>query len=137
MGVFNAVVMNCDSLNFPELQIKVDYILLDAPCSGTGLKLAKNKRLEQRHLKDIIKHSKIQQGLLDIAWSQLKTGGTMVYSTCSLEPEEGEVPGTKKIQSAEFFRGTLETEEDVDAFINELRKTLIKIILSGQKIVLE
>jgi len=53
------------------------------------------------------------------------------------EPEEEELPGTKKVQSADFFRGTLETEEDVEAFINELRKNLIKIIHTGKKIVLE
>lgn len=91
MGIFNTVVLNCDALLFPDLQIKVDHILLDAPCSGTGLKLAKNKRLEQRLLTDISRQSLIQQQLLDSAWDQLKIGGTLAYSTCSLEPEEGEV----------------------------------------------
>jgi NOL1/NOP2/sun family putative RNA methylase len=90
MGVLNTVVLNCDSLYFPELQVKVDNILLDAPCSGTGLKLAKNKRLEQRQLTDINRQSRIQKKILESAWGQLKEGGTMVYSTCSLEPEEGE-----------------------------------------------
>jgi NOL1/NOP2/sun family putative RNA methylase len=98
MGVLNTVVLNCDSFHFPELQIKVNNILLDAPCSGTGLKLAKNKRLEQRQLTDISRQSKKQKRLLDNAWGQLKKGGTMVYSTCSLEPEEGEVQINRFLQ---------------------------------------
>jgi len=91
MGVINTIILNFDSTMFPKLKISVDSILLDAPCSGTGLKLAKNKRLGPRMLKDITRQVQRQKILLNAAWSQLKPNGTLVYSTCSLEPEEGEV----------------------------------------------
>ncbi len=91
MGVWNTIILNFDSTLFPELDIQVDHILLDAPCSGTGLKLIKNKRLGPRILKDIFRLAQRQQILLENAWKQLKPNGTLVYSTCSLEPEEGEV----------------------------------------------
>lgn len=91
MGVWNTIILNFDANLFPKLDILVDHILLDAPCSGTGLKLAKNKRLRPRILNDIFRLAKHQETLLENAWKQLKPNGKMVYSTCSLEPEEGEV----------------------------------------------
>ena len=90
MGIYNTVILNGDARSFPELDIKVDHILLDAPCTGTGLKLKKNKRLERRLLNDVNRHALLQREMLDEAWKQLKVNGTIVYSTCSLEPEEGE-----------------------------------------------
>ena len=91
LALINTIILNFDSVMFPKLNISVDSILLDAPCSGTGLKLAKNKRIGSRMLKDIPRQVQRQKLLLDAAWSQLKPNGTLVYSTCSLEPEEGEV----------------------------------------------
>lgn len=91
MGVINAIILNFDAIMFPELDIFVDYILLDAPCSGSGLKIAKNKRLKPRLLNDIQRQAHRQKTLLENSWGQLKPNGTLVYSTCSLEPEEGEV----------------------------------------------
>ncbi len=91
MGVQNTIILNFDALNFSKLGILADNILLDAPCSGTGLKLIKNKRLKPRILNDIARQARIQKNLLESAWNQLKPNGKMVYSTCSLEPEEGEL----------------------------------------------
>ena len=91
MGIHNTIILNGDSRFFPKLNIKVDHILLDAPCSGTGLKHKKDKRLKPRILHDVHRHAETQNDLLEAAWKQLKILGTLVYSTCSLEPEEGEV----------------------------------------------
>jgi 16S rRNA (cytosine967-C5)-methyltransferase len=67
-----------------------DRILVDAPCSGTGT-LARNPevkwRLEPSDLADL--HTR-QVGLLRNALQRLAPGGRLVYSTCSLEPEENE-----------------------------------------------
>ena len=90
LGVFNTVVLNCDALNISYLKTHFDHILLDAPCSGTGLKLGKNKRMKKRTIGDISRQANIQEKLLEKAWKHLKVEGTLVYSTCSLEPEEGE-----------------------------------------------
>jgi 16S rRNA (cytosine967-C5)-methyltransferase len=65
-------------------------ILVDAPCSGTGT-LARNPeirwRLQQADLSDLHRR---QLALLKNAIGQLATGGRLIYSTCSLEPEENE-----------------------------------------------
>jgi ribosomal RNA methyltransferase Nop2 len=90
MGISNTIILNFDSTKFHKLNLEVDHVLLDAPCSGTGLKVSKNKRLETRTLNDIFRNAKQQKALLDSAWKQLKPSGTLIYSTCSLEPEEGE-----------------------------------------------
>lgn len=98
MGIWNTIVLHFDSNLFSTFGIQVDHVLLDAPCSGTGLKLTKDKRLRNRLLKDIFRNVKKQKNLLETAWGQLKTNGTLVYSTCSLEPEEGEVQISEFLQ---------------------------------------
>jgi 16S rRNA (cytosine967-C5)-methyltransferase len=67
-----------------------DAVLLDAPCSSTG---TIRRHPDVPYLKsaaDITELAALQTRLLDNAVRLLKPGGTLVYSTCSLEPEEGE-----------------------------------------------
>ena len=67
-----------------------DAVLLDAPCSSTG---TVRRHPDVPYLKsdaDITELAALQTRLLDNAVRLLKPGGTLVYSTCSLEPEEGE-----------------------------------------------
>lgn len=68
----------------------VDRILLDVPCSGLGV-LARRADLRwRRREKDIQNISRLQRALLENAGRLLKPGGVLVYSTCTLEPEENE-----------------------------------------------
>ena len=67
-----------------------DAILLDAPCSATGTIRRHPDILWQKQPEDLAQVTKLQARLLDNAASLLKPGGLLVYSTCSLEPEEGE-----------------------------------------------
>jgi 16S rRNA (cytosine967-C5)-methyltransferase len=67
----------------------VDAVLLDAPCSATG---AIRRHPDVPHLKrpaDVARLAAIQDRLLRAAIEMLRPGGTLVYCTCSLEPEEG------------------------------------------------
>lgn len=67
-----------------------DAILFDPPCSSTG---TIRRHPDIPYLKadaDIAELAKLQTRLLDNAVTMLKPGGTLVYATCSLEPEEGE-----------------------------------------------
>jgi 16S rRNA (cytosine967-C5)-methyltransferase len=69
---------------------KFDLILCDVPCSGTGT-LARNPEI--RHLlraEDLQRQSTRQRAILSSALRHLAPGGRLVYSTCSLEPEENE-----------------------------------------------
>ncbi len=66
-----------------------DSILLDAPCSGNFM-LEGKPWFKKNSLKRIQERAKLQKKLLAHALTILKKGGTLVYSTCSLEPEEDE-----------------------------------------------
>ncbi|XP_019701413.1 uncharacterized protein [Elaeis guineensis] len=70
--------------------VKVDKVLLDAPCSGTGV-LSKRADLRwNRQLEDLEHLKHLQDELLDAASMLVKPGGILVYSTCSIDPEENE-----------------------------------------------
>jgi len=70
--------------------LRFDRILLDAPCSGTGT-LARNPEIRWRlQPQDLAALQEKQKAMLRQALSQLAPGGRLVYSTCSLEPEENE-----------------------------------------------
>ena len=65
-----------------------DRILLDAPCSGTGV-IRKNPDIKWlRRASDIDSLVVLQQQILKSIWALLKPGGTMIYATCSILPEE-------------------------------------------------
>jgi len=67
-----------------------DRVLVDAPCSGTGT-IVHNPEIKWRLTEaDIARHSERQRSILTQALAALKPGGLLVYSTCSLEPEENE-----------------------------------------------
>ena len=67
-----------------------DGILIDAPCSSTGTIRRHPDVAWLRQESDIAALAALQQRLLRKSLSLLKPGGTLVYCTCSLEPEEGE-----------------------------------------------
>ncbi|MEO1021218.1 MAG: 16S rRNA (cytosine(967)-C(5))-methyltransferase RsmB [Bacteroidota bacterium] len=65
-----------------------DGVLLDAPCTGTGV-LSKRADLRWRRDEEGLKNAvELQEQLLEEAANMVKVGGRLVYSTCSLEPEE-------------------------------------------------
>ncbi|MCB1487677.1 MAG: RsmB/NOP family class I SAM-dependent RNA methyltransferase, partial [Bauldia sp.] len=67
-----------------------DAILLDAPCTATGTIRRHPDAAWLKRPEDIAKLATLQSRMIDRAVSWLKPGGTLVYCTCSLEPEEGE-----------------------------------------------
>jgi 16S rRNA (cytosine967-C5)-methyltransferase len=69
---------------------QVDAILLDAPCSATGIFRRHPDVLHRVRPRAIAELADGQKAMLDRAAGWLKPGGTLVYSVCSLEPEEGE-----------------------------------------------
>jgi 16S rRNA (cytosine967-C5)-methyltransferase len=69
---------------------QVDAILLDAPCSATGIYRRHPDVLHRVRPRAIAELAEGQKAMLARAGGWLKPGGTLVYSVCSLEPEEGE-----------------------------------------------
>ena len=84
-----AEAVHADATNW-QPQEAFDAVLLDAPCSSTGTIRRHPDIPYIKSPKDIAALAALQARLLDNAAKLLKPGGRLVYSTCSLEPEEGE-----------------------------------------------
>ncbi len=67
----------------------VDAVLLDAPCTATGAIRRHPDVPHLKHPEDVARLALVQENLLRAAVDMLRPGGTLVYCTCSLEPEEG------------------------------------------------
>jgi 16S rRNA (cytosine967-C5)-methyltransferase len=67
-----------------------DAVLLDAPCSGTGTIRRHPDIAWTKKPSDITKLAALQARMLDKAFELVKPGGTIIYCSCSIEPEEGE-----------------------------------------------
>ncbi|KAL9272926.1 putative ribosomal RNA small subunit methyltransferase B [Drosera capensis] len=83
--------VHSDLRTFAEsCKVKFDKVLLDAPCSGFGV-LSKRPDLRwNRKFEDMEELKKLQDELLDSSSKLVKAGGVLVYSTCSIDPEENE-----------------------------------------------
>ncbi len=66
-----------------------DKVLVDAPCSGLGVLSKKPDAKWKRDVDDIPKLVELQNALLENAAKLVRPGGILVYSTCTIEPEEG------------------------------------------------
>ncbi|MEA1063183.1 16S rRNA (cytosine(967)-C(5))-methyltransferase RsmB [Apirhabdus apintestini] len=77
-----------------------DRILLDAPCSATGVIRRHPDIKWLRRDRDIPELVRLQSEILDAIWPHLKPGGTLVYATCSILPEEN------SLQIANFLKRT-------------------------------
>jgi NOL1/NOP2/sun family putative RNA methylase len=91
LGITNSIVMNYNSTDLSNLNLKADKILLDVPCTGEGLIRQDPKRKRSKKLNDIEKMAQIQKSLLKSGLNALKVGGKLLYSTCSIAPEENEL----------------------------------------------
>jgi NOL1/NOP2/sun family putative RNA methylase len=87
--VSNTVVCKRDARQASGLRLKFDRILLDVPCSGNFS--SDRNWFARRTLKDAERNAGIQKEILAEAARCLKDDGEIVYSTCSLEPEEDEL----------------------------------------------
>lgn len=96
LGVKNVIACSHDGRKMPKLfeHYKFDRVLLDAPCSGLGVISRDPSCKVQRTIVDVMKTAHLQKELLLAAIDMLnhksKTGGVMVYSTCSVSVAENE-----------------------------------------------
>ncbi|HJX02532.1 MAG TPA: RsmB/NOP family class I SAM-dependent RNA methyltransferase [Candidatus Bathyarchaeia archaeon] len=87
--VKNTIVYIIDARQASGLNLKFDRILLDVPCSGNFA--ADSLWFNRRNMEDVERNAKLQKEILTEATRILKDDGEIVYSTCSLEPEEDEL----------------------------------------------
>jgi 16S rRNA (cytosine967-C5)-methyltransferase len=91
-----------------------DRVLVDAPCSNTGVMRRRVDLRWRLSSKEIERSSREQLKLLRRAAAEVKPGGTLVYSTCSLEPEENQ--NVVREFLSEHRRYTLEAERELTPF---------------------
>ncbi|KAI4460618.1 hypothetical protein MML48_5g00020306 [Holotrichia oblita] len=94
LGVINSVISTVDGRKYPDVLKGFDRVLLDAPCSGSGV-IAKDPSVKtSKDEQDIQRCFTLQRQLLlaaiDCLNAKSSTGGYIVYSTCSILPEENE-----------------------------------------------
>ena len=90
LGRTNVTLRALDATKLAELEGNFERILVDAPCSGTGVIRRHPDIKWLRRAKDISALAQVQAAILDAAYAQLAPGGLLVYTTCSILPEEND-----------------------------------------------
>lgn len=89
-GTENIVVTQNDPADFKALSDYFDVIVVDAPCSGSGMFRKDPAAMEEWSLQQVALCSRRQQRILQDVWPSLKENGVLIYSTCSYSEEENE-----------------------------------------------
>ena len=80
-----------------------DRVMLDAPCSATGV-IRRNPDIKYRRKRgDLARYAETQYGMLEAAAGLLRPGGRIAYAVCSTEPEEGEMVVERFLKSCADF----------------------------------
>lgn len=93
MGIVNVLVLNNQANHLDKLErdgVSFDKVLVDAPCSGSGTIRKSYKTLLKYNQRFIDRTAALQNKIIKAGFQVLKPGGTLVYSTCTLEPQENE-----------------------------------------------
>lgn len=105
----SADLVSADALEWASAE-QYDAILVDAPCSATGIFRRHPDVLYRASPRLIAESAETQKTMLDRACRWIKPGGTLVYAVCSLEPEEGEAVAAEFLANHPAF-----TIESLDA----------------------
>jgi 16S rRNA (cytosine967-C5)-methyltransferase len=117
LGVKNVRIEIIDANEFEGETF--DRVLVDAPCSGIGTLTKKPDIKWKRDLGDIRKLSEIQYQLLEKGASLLKPNGVVVYSTCTIEPEENVEVVNKFLSNHNNF-SLVNAKEEFDASVIDI-----------------
>ena len=89
-GGANVMVTNNDPKDFAKLENYFDVIIIDAPCSGSGLFRREPEAIDHWSEENVTLCSQRQQRILADAWPALKKNGILIYCTCSYSKKENE-----------------------------------------------
>ena len=91
LGLRNVIIINNDLSKIYQRYLNTfDKIILDAPCSGSGMFRKNDEMIKDWSINKVYKFQEIQKSLIEIAYQMLKPGGLLSYSTCSYSKEEDE-----------------------------------------------
>jgi 16S rRNA (cytosine967-C5)-methyltransferase len=91
-------------INQLPMEMKFDQVLVDAPCSGLGT-LRRHSQIRWRSTaEDSLRLAGQQIGLLRLGAKMVKSGGTLIYATCTTEPEENQAVVREFLKSTEDFQ---------------------------------
>jgi 16S rRNA (cytosine967-C5)-methyltransferase len=110
-----------------DLYQSMDAVLLDAPCTGLGMITEKpdiKLRVTEESLREL---TQIQKTLLDSVCEYVKPGGILVYSTCSVLPEENEMQAEAFLQVHPEFQA-VDLPETVPEKYRQYRKTGLQLL---------
>ncbi|WP_018247323.1 16S rRNA (cytosine(967)-C(5))-methyltransferase RsmB [Orenia marismortui] len=94
---------------------RIDKVLVDAPCSGLGIMAKKPEIRWQKKPQDLLQLQELQLELLDNAAEFLKSGGELVYSTCTITPEENKEVINKFLEKNSDF-SLVDLEKEAEEF---------------------
>ncbi|MFW9971230.1 MAG: RsmB/NOP family class I SAM-dependent RNA methyltransferase [Candidatus Odinarchaeota archaeon] len=135
LGIINSLVLNFDAIKLRELKIKADKILLDAPCTGEGLIRQDKNRKKNKKFKDIEKLSSIQKKLLLAGLQMLKSSGELLYSTCSIGPEENELVVNEVLeQEPDFSVSEISESYGTNGLVSVYGKSLREDLKNSQRL---
>jgi NOL1/NOP2/sun family putative RNA methylase len=111
-GVANVVVTNNDPVHFQRLPNFFDVIVVDAPCSGSGLFRKDPHAINEWNEPHVEGCSFRQQRILRDVLPSLKEGGTLIYSTCSYSTAENETIADWLIETMQMESCQLEIDKN-------------------------
>jgi 16S rRNA (cytosine967-C5)-methyltransferase len=104
LGLRGVHLVELDATESLPFRMPFDRILVDAPCSGTGT-LARHPEIRWRLRRDqLVEFHALQVQMLRVSLAHLNRGGRLVYSTCSIEPEENEEAVAEVLRNAPEIR---------------------------------
>lgn len=110
-GCSNVVVTNNDPKDFQRLKSYFDVIVVDAPCSGSGLFRRDPEAIKEWSGQNVTLCSQRQQRILADVLPALKKGGVLIYSTCSYSREEDEEICEWLIKELSMVNGQLSIDQ--------------------------
>ena len=121
LGLSNVVVTSLDFKNhYQKFNNYFDKIILDAPCSGSGMFRKSEEMKKDWTFEKVLKNASIQKELILMCYSMLKEDGTLIYSTCSYSFEEDEEVIEYLLQNSDAKL------ENIPSFKGEFRSQLFK-----------
>ena len=103
LQITNMIIVTEDALKFGPRAPAYDRVILDVPCSGWGI-MQKKAELRWQYNQDMRSLLKLQENALDIGSQFVKDKGILVYSTCTMNPDENEKQINKFLSQNKNFK---------------------------------